>query len=314
MDLYNIPGDTGGDWRAHKFLEYAINAPTVCHPTIIAYAKKANWTLDETVTSFFLHCLFYEELTAIYGVEKFSTDLIEACKYWNLHTPHTNPDKRRVITMNLYPEAIDSWLNLTEGHPHDWVSQFSTRKELRKGITSVKNIGGFSADLFENCIYAAGYPLDVRYPEWHSTPQLAIGMCHVLYKDKKANNIRHDRFVSLKDENNLNQNFEKLCFCMEKAYPGNPADKWYTKLCSWANLFQGTRYGGFHHDRQLENLHWQEKNFPDGSIVWRRVYSLRKKLWKLHLLGELNGWDGIRPERKKLWLREGLTGVEETAR
>lgn len=310
MDLYHIPGDEGGSWREQKFLEYAIGAPTVCHPTILTYAQKNHWSQDEVVTASFLHCLFYEELTAIYGVDRFSTDLISACKFWGQNTPHTNPDKRRVITMNLYPEAIQSWIAITDGSPHDWVSQFSTRKALRKGIMGVKNIGGFSADLFENCIYAAGYNLDTRYPEWKTTPQLAIGMCHILYKDRKANKIRSSKLVTSKDEEHLWIHFEKLCNNMERLYPGNPPDKWYTKLCSWANLFQGTRYGGYHHDRQLENLHWHEAHFPDGEDIWKQVYKIRKKLWKHNMLGELHNWDGIRPERKKLWLREGLTGVE----
>ena len=30
-------------------------------------------------------------------------------------------------------------------------------------------------------------------------------------------------------------------------------------------------------------------------------------------LGELHDWSGIRPQRKKLWLKEGLTGVEKDA-
>lgn len=310
MDLYNIPGDKGGSWRRQKFLEYAIGAPTVCHPTILAYARRNGWSKDEIVTASFLHCLFYEELTAIYGVDRFSTDLSSAGDFWNSHTPHTNPDKRRVISMNLYPAAIQSWLTITEGHPHEWVSQFTTRKDLRKGITSVRNIGGFSADLFENCIYAAGYKLDTRYPEWKATPQLAIGMCHILYKDGKADGIRSTKVVTTRDEEHLWRHFETLCTEMERVYPGNPPDKWYTKLCSWANLFQGTRYGGYHHDRQLENLHWHESHFPDGEDIWKQVYKIRKRLWKPHMLGELHDWDGIRPERKKLWLREGLTGVE----
>ena len=310
MDLYHIPGDKGENWRQKKFLEYAIGAPTVCHPTILTYAKENKWGKDEIVTAAFLHCLFYEELTAIYGVDKFSTDLNSACRFWKSHTPHTNPDKRRVITMNLYPEAIQSWLSITEGKPHEWVSQFSTRKDLRKGILRVKNIGGFSADLFENCIYAAGYPLDTRYPEWKTTPQLAIGMCHVLYMDNRANKFRSGKSITSKDESHLYTHFKELCKAMEEEYPGNPPDRWYTKLCSWANLFRGTRYGGYHHDRQLENLHWYEIHFPDGKVIWKRVYKIRRHLWKHQMLGEINGWSGIRPERKKLWLKEGLTGVE----
>ena len=46
MDLYNIPGDTGKTWRVDKFLDYAIGAPTICHPTIIEYGRRANWDVS----------------------------------------------------------------------------------------------------------------------------------------------------------------------------------------------------------------------------------------------------------------------------
>lgn len=311
MDLYHIPGDTGGDWRLNKFIEYAIGAPTVCHPTIISYSNKAKWGNDMFLTAAFLHALFYEELTAIASVDEFGTDLKKLLYWFSLHKPHTNPDKKRVVTMNQYPQAIHSWLEITEGDPTEWIKQFTNRKDLRSGITKVKYIGGFSADLFENCLYGYGYDFGKRFPDWGSTPQLAEGMLLLLYKDEEAIEVHSGKSVNKELYDYLDKKFEILCKKFNKKYPNNPPEVWYTKLCSFTNLFHGTRYGGFHHDRQLGNLYWHMENEPEFKKVWHRIFWVRRQLWEHHMLGELHDWNGIRSERKKLWLTEGLTGVEE---
>lgn len=310
MDLYNIPNDTGNTYRVDKFFEYAINAPTVCHPTILEYSKRESWGEGEFLTAAFLHCLFYEELTAIAGVNRFGVDIVPAVEWYSEHTPHTNPDKRRVVTMNQYPDAINGWVELTQGNPKGWMSSIHDRESLRKQLLTIRNIGGFSADLFENCVYAAGFNLGKRYPEWSKTPQLAEGMYLICYRDQRAKEIHSGSVVTAKDSEWLDQRFEKLCARMEKQYPGNPPEVWYTKLCSFTNLFHGSRYGGYHHDRQLENLYWHIDKEQYDLSVWGRVFAIRKKLWRNNLLGECNNWSGIRKERKKLWLEKGLTGVE----
>lgn len=311
MDLYNIPGDTGKTYRVDKFIEYSKFAPTVCHPTIIAYAKKAKWSTAEYLTAAFLHSLFYEELTAILCVELFGSHPESLIDYYKTHTPHTNPDKRRVVTMKLYPDAINSWVTLTQGDPVKWYSQFSNRKELRKGIQQVKNIGGFSADLFENCVYENGLGFEERYPTWAETPQLSEGMYLLMYEDERAIEIHKTGSVKSSEIDRLDRKFRQLCNRYEKTFPNSPSSKWYTKLCSFTNLFHGTRYGGYHHDRQLQNLRWYQEHYPEHELLWKRIYSIRKHLWEHHMLGELHDWDGIRPERRKLWLQKGLTGVEK---
>lgn len=313
MDLYNIPGDTGKDWRVNKFLEYAIGAPTVCHPTIIEYGRRANWGVSTILNAAFLHSLFYEELTAIAGTVRFDNDLKQAIDWYQEHKPHTNPDKRRVVSMTLYPDAINGWLDLTDGNPKEWIQSIQNRKALRKGLLKIKNIGGFSVDLFENCVYAAGFNLGLRYPDWKKTPQLAEGMCLLCYKDERANEIHSGAYVTDDDVKWMDKRFEKLCERMEKRYPNNPPEVWYTKICSFTNLFHGTRYGGFHHDRQLQNLYWHIKNEPYDNKIWDRIWKVRKSLWKPHMLGEENDWNGIRKERTKLWINKGLTGVEENS-
>ena len=39
-------------------------------------------------------------------------------------------------------------------------------------------------------------------------------------------------------------------------------------------------------------------------------YDLRKFMFDKRFLGEYHTWNGIRKERKKLWIQKGLTGVE----
>lgn len=82
------------------------------------------------------------------------------------------------------------------------------------------------------------------------------------------------------------------------------------KICSWRNLFKGKRYGGYHHDRQLEQIKHYEACYP-GDPLWKELYKIRELTFPKTLLGEWCGWSGIRKERKTLWLREGKTGVED---
>ena len=83
------------------------------------------------------------------------------------------------------------------------------------------------------------------------------------------------------------------------------------KICSFRNLFKNARYGGFHHDRQLQVIKEYEKVLPEYEYLWKECYDLRKTMFDKRFLGELNGWNGIRKERKKLWLTTGLTGAEK---
>ena len=97
-----------------------------------------------------------------------------------------------------------------------------------------------------------------------------------------------------------------------KTYPeqNNEICMFIGKICSFRNLFKNARYGGFHHDRELEVLKQYEKDFPSYNSLWKQCYKIRLDIFPHHLLGELNGWEGIRKERKKLWLTTGKTGVE----
>jgi hypothetical protein len=77
-------------------------------------------------------------------------------------------------------------------------------------------------------------------------------------------------------------------------------DSWWdveSSLCRFRNMMHGERYWGFYTDRAQEDLLWYEREHPehDWSIGWEA----RAHVIHPSLLGELNGWKGIRKERYK---------------
>jgi len=47
-----------------------------------------------------------------------------------------------------------------------------------------------------------------------------------------------------------------------------------------------------------------EKDFP--YLDWSMIWEARKKFFDKRFLGELNDWDGIRPERVNLFMDKGV--------
>ena len=49
----------------------------------------------------------------------------------------------------------------------------------------------------------------------------------------------------------------------------------------------------------------------DNVLSKKECLEFRKKSYPDRFLGELYNWRGVRSERKKLWLKKGLTGAEK---
>jgi hypothetical protein len=128
---------------------------------------------------------------------------------------------------------------------------------------------------------------------------------------------RYDETGKLDDEmkKHIPEFSAKLAFICDRAqarYPERQIEvpTFITKMCSFRNLFKCRRYGGYHHDRQLQQLLSYKKNMPEFNSLWDKIFEARKFRFDPVLLGELNGWTGIRKERQRLWIEKGMTGVE----
>ena len=133
------------------------------------------------------------------------------------------------------------------------------------------------------------------------------GLCFLLGRDAW---VRH---ASVKDENltveqyaYLQRELKKLFEGLRVKYPSIPTTYWNleTALCAYKKLFFRTRYAGYYIDRQLQELSKMQKLSPLGAD-WSLLWKFRREHFDPRVLGELNGWKGIRKERMDYFMNTG---------
>lgn len=75
-----------------------------------------------------------------------------------------------------------------------------------------------------------------------------------------------------------------------------------TSLCAYRKLYKGSRYNGFYLDRMLEEIYAMKQAEPE---LMKELLVIRSKTCNHDYLGEIGGWQGIRPEMKKYYLKTG---------
>ena len=328
-----IPNDNNVDYRLKKFVEYQRAVPPVHRSVLLKYAIDEKLTKDELIIVCWLMANTYHEITTLLLFEEY-----RRTSYWGLVEYYEkNSDKiqfgsaKKYIGMQNRFIPILTWFLDTYGvKPYTYLENFfnglKNDKELKyeeliKFNQKCKNFGRFSADLFNEIYitYQKALLLEDHIEvndefDWEHCANLTSGVLNILYEDKLADSfdkgeISKEQLEELKPR--LTEGLFSIKEEIEKTY-NEPTDipLFITKLCSFRNLFKNSRYGGYHHDRQLEYLKKYEKLIPEKKKLWSKIYSIREEVFSPNLLGEKNNWNGIRKERKKLWTTKGLTGVE----
>jgi hypothetical protein len=329
MDFYNIPGDTGGDWRLNKFIEYQHFAPAIDPITNSLYAQKHRFSESECILLAWYHSSTYCEITAIWLTQAFdfynpSPEYL--INFWNKYKSvmRFGSARRYAKNMDWFPCLIEQFQDKTYKEPDSWLYRIAGTgspkehyRHIENELKSWKYMGRFSIDLFLEALIAFSkiglMELSLEIPEydWKNCSNLTSGLLNIMYKDEEANEFDRTGKLDI-SQDKLDKLVYKIYAEVQKMYPNQGIDivSVVNKICSFRNLFKGTRYGGFHSDRQLENLKAYQKSLPEFGYIWDEIFGIRKESFPKHMLGELNDWNGIRKERKKLWLERGLTGVE----
>lgn len=333
MDLYNIPGDTGGLWRLKKFVEYQHEVPSIHYRMLGEYIKKHSLDKDSSIFMCWYMSCTYNELTCMLLDRLFNwADLTpknfeEYCtNFWGEFKLSLDFGSARKYakSMDWFPELMIQFIRTTKKHPYKWIKSLqgidseNTYYNLCEALERFQFVGRFARDLFmESIMYIQDYiNIPIREPkiiDWEKCSNLTSGILNIFYMDEEANLYdKTKRLPSGVSKNQLSAYLKTIQNQITETYPeqDNDINMFVGKICSFRNLFKASRYGGFHHDRELGVLHQYEKTFPELKDLWIEVYELRKSLFPERFLGELNGWEGIRKERKKLWIKEGKTGVE----
>lgn len=332
MDLYNIPGDTGGKWRLNKFVEYQHEVPALNYRFLGEYIKKHILDKDDAVMMCWYMSATYNEITCVLLQEIFDwrsltpTTVSRYCnKFWKKYKDVLDFGSSRKYAKNMdwFPILMEDFIRVTKKHPYKWLKSIlqndptSNYYNLMSTIQQIRFTGRFAGNLFVEAIeYLQEYfEVELFEPpdlDWKDGSNLTSGLLNIFYMDEEANEYDKNKKLCVSPET-LTEYLSKVQSQIEKTYPEQDSriNMFVTKICSFRNLFKGSRYGGFHHDRELGVIRAYEQTLPQFQFLWDKCFKLRRVIFQKRFLGELNGWDGIRKERKKLWLRKGLTGVEE---
>lgn len=322
-DLYNIKGDYGHPWRLKKFVEYQHAVPSLHFRVLGEYIKINQVSKDKAVWMCWYMSCTYNELTCIILGHNHEQVLDDTEFYWenNKTFLEFNSSRRYAKNMDWFVELIQQFKAITHNKPLKWLKHFEQNEkgynQVFKRLLKLKYTGRFSVELFmESILYLNDY-LGTKFIEpseldWNSCSNLTSALLNLMYLDEEANTFDSTGKISEEHRQLLEPMLKEVQTTIASVYPEQPNDinMFAGKLCSFRNLFKSSRYAGYHHDRELEQLIDYQQVFPQYQKDWEQVFNIREKLFDVRFLGEHNDWTGVRKGRKKMFIEQGLTGAE----
>lgn len=333
MDLLHIPGDTGGGWRLKKFGEFAHKVRAVDPLTLEEYYRRHQLSLDDTLRLFWLLASTYSEITAIViytdvcndiGWSNLSPQWVE--QYWRNNKPQLKfgSSRRYAKSLDWFPYLMIDFMEFSSSRPSDWLCSHlcdnpeQSYNSIYQFLMKRKFMGRFSTELFllNFTYFYLDHIWNINIHEstqfdWKQYSNETSGLLNIFYQDDLANEFDRSHKLSHSTIQFLDEANEAVRYYLLKIYGEYDAAPliYMPRICTFRNFCKQQRYAGFHHDRQLEFLLSYQKVRGNSAVI-RELFDIRKSIFPNQLLGELNGWRGIRPERKKLFVMTGNTGAE----
>lgn len=325
-DLYHIPGDTGKPWRFKKMVEYIGNFPDEIGPIVNSYFDANNFSSDERLWWVFLYSTCYCMGSGLVMAKQLDYKTITPADvegYWKANKSKLifQTDRRYIKHMNQFTEMVNEFLTRTNRHLYDYISQFvtddpeQTYKNLYKEISGWKYYGRFGIILFifNLCKVFPHIKVESLEYDWKTGSTTTSAIFNARYEDERANVFDAGKIsLSADDIKMLDATLKIVTDELQKSFPQKKWNIIYVSsdLCSYRKLFKGVRYQGYYVDRQMEEILTLQKNYPEYKDLWQFIWDARSEYLDHHLLGELNGWSGIRKERCKLFLEKGYVGSD----
>lgn len=329
-DIYNIPGDDGELWRIDKLIEYKQLTDYVDLSTLKSYMQKHftkdKESFDNVVKLAWYHSLTYSEVSALWMLNNDKDIDYKSVYTWFKTYRDSLPfSSARVYCKNMgwFVPLMRRWLFHTNHvHPYEWLRSIVKDEDtagekydkIYKELNKWDYMGRFSIDLFlqvlETAYYADAFPFLVKSQEppfkWGKGSNLTSGMLNLIYEDDAANKFDKTGHLDPCLIDKLDDGLDRLYMrCTQKGLSIQSHTTIIPRICTFRNLFKGKRYVGYHQDRQLEQIQQISAIKNSDLDCIDELYGIRKTLWGDHMLGEVSGWQGIRKERKKLFLKTG---------
>lgn len=330
----NIPNDQGNDWRLKKFVEYQHFVPPVQYEIFKSYTSNHSLSPNDQVYLSWLMSNTYQEVTSLilleevpYG-DEFGRRFDEWYKSNKSHTI-IGSSKKHMAYMSRLENTMYDYERTFGNNPAEFVMDYLSNTEdpversktIKNRISKIKNMGRFAQDYFVETLHLLqkqGYNSfnfgDEMTVDYYNGSNLTSALFNINYMDDLAD--RYDAGeMGNKELSGYSSLFDETIKTIDNTILETYGERvestfFVTKLCSFRNLFKNSRYGGFHHDRQLGYIRRYQKTQPSKETLLNEILDIRSSKFKHSLLGETNGWDDVRSERKRIWTEHGFTGVE----
>ena len=180
-------------------------------------------------------------------------------------------------------------------------------KALKK-VSKWFYFGRFASYLFlETFMALTDYRIANTTIDWKNGDTATSGIMNLYGFDKSADFFdKHNKIPSNLDYKKLDQMLYKVLEQIRKKSGSDNVTNVETSLCAYRKFYKGSRYNGFYLDRQLEEINETNKLDPRYHKINKELLEIRKEVFNHEYLGELNNWNGIRKEAKKLYKEQGL--------
>ena len=297
--------------RIKEFVNYHINGDGECNNTVLKeYADEHCLTAQDRFDLAYFFSITYCVCSATILLNDRHLIKSNPLKYARANKQHLifQSDRKYVKMLNNFANTLKFWVDNLQ----DYKSQLgrmtdSGRLSLKKAIPYVQKwvfFGRFSAFLFlETLACLMRCEVENYTIDWKNGSTATSGLMNVYGLDKYANEFDKKKKLDVPVEQMDNMLFS-LAEKIKKEGGNDDTTQVETSLCAYRKFYKGSRYNGFYLDRMLgEIYHYiNQKKYKSTA---EEILKLRAKLFPKKYLGELSGWNNIRPQMKKAYLLTG---------
>lgn len=312
----NIPNDRGGLWRLDKFVEYYDAKHNHNDSDVYNLNCFSSSSLEDQAWISFLYSTCYCVSTTLLlhvffpTIESATKESLE--DFWIRYKDDLifQSDRRYVKNNNKFCAIVLSYKEHLNGRSQEELVQEWNWDDdaIYKWFTKLYYCGRFSAMLFIEALFGlANKELvkEISSLDWNACKTCSQGLLVIARQDDLAKAVEKRDFTA--DEIPVLQSY--LAYVVKYTqdhlpYPIN-FNRIIGYLCSYYKLYKQTRYLSYYTDRRLEELLHYKQVLPQLNGLWDRLFEVRYENVPHEILGELNGWTGIRKEKCKEFVTYG---------
>lgn len=207
-------------------------------------------------------------------------------------------DRSKVKNFDAFPKIVKSYIDLMGKSQKKTICKSESYEDLYKLASKIYYFGRFSIFNYTQALWElTGTRFLPTFFDLKDAESCRNGLCYVFNKL---------HFVKQKNKEinfpELQANLDKLLVDLKKIFRKIPVNIWNveTALCAYKKLYWGTRYLGYYIDRQQEEIETLQYRVTEG-VDWQPLWDFRKEFFDKTLLGELNGWQGIRKDNMNIF-------------